>query len=209
MTHFKISSLFSNVGGFKETFNASENNGKQKPMKDYKLADEMITTIAEKGTVLIDGLESDLEDKAVANGQNCLKFRAEFAGLTKWLVTDLGLILYVGERKRLATLSEKGRQLCDKNYTVKEFIEHEDKLRSNQEATIEQNLKNAKWNTVYTITKIVGTIVGSILIPLAGFVTNDLIRSTAIAIGSAIIGALWRTKIGRAIKPFINYFVKD
>lgn len=209
MKKYNITNLFSNVRGFKESFNTSVNYEKLRPMKDYKLADEVIAVIAEKGTVLIDGLESDLEDKAVANGQNCLKFRADFAGLTEWLVTDLGLILYVGERKKMVTLSEKGRRLCDKNYTVKEFIEHEDKLRSDQEATIEQNLKNAKWNTVYTITKIVGTIVGSIMIPLAGFVANDLIRSTAIAIGSAIIGALWSTKIGRAIKPFINYFVKD
>ena len=209
MANYNILNLFSGVGGFNKAFKASENHEIQKTMKDYKLANEVITAIAEKGTVLIDGLESDFEDKAVANGQNCLKFRADFAGLTEWLVTDLELILYVGERKKLVTLSEKGRRLCDKNYTVKEFIEHEDKLRSDQEATIEQNLKNAKWNTVYTITKIVGTIVGSILIPLAGFVANDLIRSTAIAIGSAIIGALWSTKIGRAIKPFINYFVKD
>ena len=209
MSNFKVSNLFSNVGGFNKAFTASKNHEIQKTMKDYKLADEVITTIAEKDTVLIDGLEADLEDKAVANGQNCLKFRVDFAGLTEWLVTDLKLILYVGERKKMVTLSEEGRYLYDNNLTVKEYIERKDKLREDKEDTIEQNLKNAKWNTVYTITKIVGTIVGSILIPLAGFVANDLIRSTAIAIGSAIIGALWSTKIGRAIKPFINLFVKD
>ena len=66
MSNFKISNLFSNVGGFNKAFKASENHEIQKNMKDYKLANKVITTIAEKGTILIEGLESDLEDKAVS-----------------------------------------------------------------------------------------------------------------------------------------------
>lgn len=172
----------------------------------YNLADEVITAIAEKGTILIEGLESDLEDKAVNNGQNFNKFRADFAGVTKWLSNDLNLILYAGDNNGLVTLSEEGRYLYDNNLTVKEYIERKDKLRADKEATIKQNLTNAKLNGVYTIVKIVGSIVGTILIPLAGFVANDIIRTTTIAIGSAIIGALWSTKIGRTIKSIINHF---
>lgn len=209
MTSLKIISLFSNVGGFNKTFKAIENHEKQKIMKDYKLANEVITAIAEKGTILIEGLESDLEDKAVAKGQNCLKFRVDFAGLAEWLSADLKLIRYVGERRKIVTLSEEGRYLHDNNLTVKEYIERKDKLRADEEATIEQNLTNAKLKGIYTIVKIIGTVIGTILIPLAGFVANDIIRTTALAIGSAIIGALWSTKLGHAIKPFINCFVKD
>ena len=204
-----IWSLFSNAGGFNKAFKASENNERQKLMKDYKLADEVITAIAEKGTILIEGLESDLEDKAVAKGQNCLKFRVDFTGLMEWLSTDLKLFLYVGERKKILTLSEEGRYLYDNNLTIKEYIERKDKLRADEEATIKQNLTNAKLKGIYTVIKIVGTIIGTILIPLAGFVANDIIRTIVVAIGSAIISALWSTKIGRAIKPFINYFAKD
>ena len=200
-----IIDLFSNVGGFNKAFKASENHEIQKPMKDYKLADEVIAVIAEKGTIKEDDLESFFEDKAV----NCLKFRADFKGLMKWLSAELGLILYAGDNNGLVTLAEKGRRFCDKNYTVKEFIEHEDKLRADEEATIKQNLENAKLNGFYTIVKIVGTIVGSILIPLAGFVANDIIRTTAIALGSAIIGALWRTDIGKIIRPILKHFMKD
>lgn len=175
----------------------------------YNLANEVITAIAERGTVQKFILDSDFEDKAVANGEICGKFRTEFAGLMEWLVTDLKLILYVGDRKGLVTLSNEGRFIYDNNLTVKEYVERKDKMRKDEEATVKQNLKNAQLNGVYTIMKIVGTIVGSILIPLAGFLANDIIRTTAIAIGSAVIGVLWSTKIGRAIKPFINYFVKD
>lgn len=174
----------------------------------YNLANEVIRTIAEKGTTQTFVLESDFEDKAVANGERFGKFRVDFAGLMEWLTTDLKLILYVGERKGLVTLSEEGRHLYDNNLTVKEYIERKDKLRANEEDTIEQNLTNARLNGIYTIVKIVGSIVGTILIPLAGFVANDIIRTTTIAIGSAIIGALWSTKIGRAIKSIINHFVK-
>lgn len=209
MISFKKISLFSNVRGFNKAFEASENHEKQTIMKDYKLANEVITAIAEKGTILIEGLESDLEDKAVAKGQNCLKFRVDFAGLTEWLSTDLKLVRYVGERKKIVTLSEEGRYIHDNNLTVKEYIERKDKLRADKEATIEHNLTNAKLKGIYTIVKIVGTIIGTILIPLAGVVANDIIRTTVVAIASAIIGALWSTKLGHAIKSFINYFVKD
>ena len=68
MANYNILNLFSGVGGFNKAFKASENHEIQKTMKDYKLSNEVITAIAEKGTVLIDGLESDFEDKAVANG---------------------------------------------------------------------------------------------------------------------------------------------
>ncbi len=207
MAKSNVLNLFGHVGGFDMAFKTNEHK-KQGLMKDYKLADEVITAIVEKGTVLIDGLESDLEDKAVANGQNCLKFRANFAGLTEWLFTDLKLILYVGERKKMVTLSDEGRYLYENNLTVRGYIEREDKKREDEEATVKQNLINAQRQGVFLIVKIIGTCVGSILIPLAGFVVNDIIRTTTIAIGSAIIGALWSTKIGRAIKSIINHFVK-
>ena len=178
-------------------------------MKDYKLADEVITAIAEKGTILIEGLESDLEDKAVANGQNCLKFRADFAGLTEWLSTDLKLILYVGERKKMATLSDEGRYLYENNLTVRGYIEREDKKRADEEATVKQNLINSQRQGVFLICKIIGTCVGSILIPFVGFVKDEIASTMAIAVSSLVLGALWSTKIGRAIRAIINLFLKD
>lgn len=209
MKSFKITNLFSNVGGFDKVFKAIENHEKKELMKNYKLADEVITAIAEKDTILIKGLGSDLEDRAVANGQNFNKFRADFAGLMKWLSTDLNLILYAGDNNGLVTLSEEGRYIYQNNLTIKEYIERKDKKRENEEATVKQNLINAQRQGVFLIVKIIGTCVGSILIPLAGFVANDIIRTTTIAIGSAIIGALWSTKIGRAIKSLIDFFVKN
>ncbi len=208
MKTFNVLNLFSHVGGFDMALKTNEYK-EQKLMRDYNLADEVITAIAEKGTILIDGLESDLEDKAVANGQNCLKFRADFAGLTEWLSTDLKLILYVGERKKMVTLSDEGRYLYENNLTVRGYIEREDKKRADEEATVTQNLINARRQGVFLIVKIIGTCVGSISIPLAGFVANDIIRTTVVAIGSAIIGALWGTKIGRAIKTLIDFFVNN
>ena len=173
------------------------------------LADEVIAAIAEEGTIQKFVLYSNFEDKAEEMDMPSGIFKRNLEGLMKWLATDLKLILYAGNDNGLVTLSNEGEFLYNSNLTVKEYIGRKDKLRADQEATIEQNLKNAQLNGIYTIVKVIGAIISSILIPLIGFFAGDFVRTITIAIGSLIFGILWSSEIGRFIQSIIGHFVKD
>ncbi len=180
---------------YKTIFNADEK---------YNLANEVIAAIAKEGTIQKFVLYSNFEDKAEEIDMPLGIFRRNFEGLMKWLSDDLKLILYTGNSEGLVTLSSEGESLYSSNSTVKAYIEYKDKLKADKEATIVQNLRNARLDGIYKIVKIIATIVGSILIPLAGFLANDIVRTTAISIGSLIIGALWGTDIGKIIRRLVN-----
>ena len=181
---------------YKTIFNADEK---------YNLANEVIAAIAKEGTIQKFVLYSNFEDKAEEIDMPLGIFRRNFEGLMKWLSDDLKLILYAGNDNEFVTLSNDGESLSSSDFTVKEYIEHKDKLKADEEATVVQNLRNARLDGIYKVVKIIIAIVGPILMQLVGFFVDDIVRSTAIAIGSLIIGALWGTDIGKIIRRLFNF----